>query len=79
MGQIGTGSWREGGEKGLPSPAAQSMTAVQGSFSPFWLGCFLQLMPHADDLSCPAAVGKKISRLPGWAPRVLWGLLLVLL
>lgn len=70
-GQIGT-SWGV-----LPSSAALSMTTVHSSFRPFWLGCCLLLMPHEDSLSCPA-LGRKLSRIPGWAPRVAWGLLLVL-
>lgn len=73
-GQTGTGS-----QGVLPSSAALSMATAQRSFSPFWLSCCLLLMPHEDGLSCPAAMGKKLSRLSGWAPRLAWGLLLVLL
>ena len=57
----------------LPSSAALSMTACQGSSGPFGLGYRLLLMHHEDGLSCPAAGGREAFFPPRCASKCLWG------
>ena len=57
----------------LPSSAALSRTACQGSSRPFGLGYRLLLMHHEDGLSCPAAGGRKAFFPPRWASKCLRG------